>query len=408
MYRPLGANPLSSPLEQRFPSGAIVKFSHLERDDDVYSWDGAQVPFIGFDQLEHFTRKQFFYMLSRNRSACGVRPCIRATCNPDADSWLAEFISWWIDPTTGFPIKDRSGLLRWMIRDGDSVQWYDSREEAIAAHHVADLPDDHPDQPLPLSVTFIPGTVYDNKKLLEVNPQYLANLKALNVVERGRLLGGNWKIRPAAGLLFRREWCATIDALPADCDFVRYWDRAATEKTPGNDPDLTCGIKLAKQRSTGRYILVDAVWGWYSPGKGDTTIHNTASADGPHCRVGHPQDPGQAGKQQAQEFVRKMDGYAATTERESGDKVTRFMPFSAQCEAGNVDILRGFDDEVLRRLENFPDGRYKDDADACSGAYDMFNNAKGQGMRDWARRQAEEIVADQKKSQGGSAFMRAA
>jgi Putative transposase of IS4/5 family (DUF4096) len=54
---------------------------------------------------------------------------------------------------------------------------------------------------------------------------------SLPLVERARLLEGNWKIRPAAGLYFKREWCAVVDAVPADLDMVRYWDLAATEKT---------------------------------------------------------------------------------------------------------------------------------------------------------------------------------
>src|SRR5207245_1508490 len=37
-----------------------------------------------------------------------------------------------------------------------------------------------------------------------------------------RLLGGNWKIRPAAGLYFKREWCAVVDQVPVDLDVVRY------------------------------------------------------------------------------------------------------------------------------------------------------------------------------------------
>jgi phage terminase large subunit-like protein len=50
-------------------------------------------------------------------------------------------------------------------------------------------------------------------------------------------VGGNWKIRPAAGLYFKREWCTVVDQAPADLDVVRYWDLAATEKTELNDPD---------------------------------------------------------------------------------------------------------------------------------------------------------------------------
>jgi len=62
------------------------------------------------------------------------------------------------------------------------------------------------------------------------------------LLERERLLAGNWKIRPAAGLYFKREWCAVVDQVPADLEVVRYWDLAATEKTELNDPDWTVGV----------------------------------------------------------------------------------------------------------------------------------------------------------------------
>ena len=35
---------------------------------------GAQITLICFDELTHFTAHHFFYMVSRNRSTCGVRP----------------------------------------------------------------------------------------------------------------------------------------------------------------------------------------------------------------------------------------------------------------------------------------------------------------------------------------------
>ena len=78
-----------------------VSFAHIEREEDLAKWQGSQICEIGFDELTHFSEKTFFYMLSRNRSTCGVTPFIRATCNPDADSWVAKFIEWWIDQDTG-------------------------------------------------------------------------------------------------------------------------------------------------------------------------------------------------------------------------------------------------------------------------------------------------------------------
>lgn len=108
-----GAIPTKSPkYHWRFAKKAVLYFDYLGRDDDLNRWQGSQITFIGFDELTHFSERQFFYMLSRNRSTCGVKPYVRATCNPDADSWVARFIAWWIDQDTGYPIKERSGLQR--------------------------------------------------------------------------------------------------------------------------------------------------------------------------------------------------------------------------------------------------------------------------------------------------------
>jgi predicted phage terminase large subunit-like protein len=128
----------------------------------------------------------------------------------------------------------------------------------------------------------------------------------------------------------------------------------------------------------------------FSPGKVEEAIKNTAMNDGRSVRVGIPQDPGQAGKAQVHSTVRNMDGFDVSSHIETGDKVTRFGPFSAQVEAGNVQILRGFSEESLRCLESFPDGRYKDDADACSGAFEMFNGQKGMALFDFLRSQFDE------------------
>jgi len=89
------------------------------------------VPFIGFDELTHFTKKQFFYLLSRNRSTCGVRPYIRATCNPDPDSWVKELIEWRVDPETGYIIKERDGVIRYFTVDNSNIVRGDTREEVV-------------------------------------------------------------------------------------------------------------------------------------------------------------------------------------------------------------------------------------------------------------------------------------
>jgi predicted phage terminase large subunit-like protein len=372
-YPRFGGTPYRRAQEWRWPRGGKIKFSHLQLATTIYEWQGAQITLICFDELTHFTAHQFFFLVSRNRSICGVRPYIRATCNPDADSWVAAFVAWWIDQETGFPILERAGVLRYYVRVAGQIGWSDRPQELI--EHLPP-PEDLPpgvDPPRPISVTFIPASVFDNPALLQVNPEYLACLLSLPLLERERLLGGNWKIRPAAGLYFKREWCPIVEHAPPDLDVVRYWDLAATEKTELNDPDWTVGIKLGRDRHGG-YWLLDVVRARANPGDVERLLLDIAAQDGQRVQVGFGQDPGQAGKSQALHLVRALSRFTVKPATESGDKRTRFGPFSSQCRAGNVKILRGpWNEDLFRVLEGFPDLAHNDEVDACSGALEMLN-----------------------------------
>ena len=198
MYPLLGAEPTITRLEWKFPSGATVRFAHMDHETDKLNWQGSQIPLIGFDELTHFSKSQFFYMLSRNRSMCGVRPYVRATCNPDADSWVAEFIEWWIDQETGYAIPERSGIVRWFVRDGGILLWADDPETLIAQVPLDPLGNEAE----PKSFTFIPALLEDNPALMQADPGYRANLLALPPTDQKRLLRGNWKVRSMEGA----EW----------------------------------------------------------------------------------------------------------------------------------------------------------------------------------------------------------
>lgn len=370
LYPLAGARSIENTLEWRWPCGSRVKMAHLEHEKTVYDWQGAQIPLICFDELTHFSKAQFFYMLSRNRSTCGVRPYIRATCNPDADSWVAEFIAWWIDPDSGLPIPERSGVVRWFVRINDAMVWADTRDELLERFAGEDDIE-------PKSVTFIAARLEDNQALMKADPSYKANLLAQNAVERARLLGGNWKIRPAAGMYFKRQWVRIIESAPPGLEQIRFWDLAATEKTDDNDPDWTVGVRMGVQRGPDRKItrvvVMHARRMRESPLKVEQAITSTALVDGLSVRVGFFKDPGQAGKAQAEAMVRTLAGYAAKAYPISGDKVTLFGPFSAACEGGVVEFVRGpWNDEVFTQLEGFPDAAHDDDADACSGAFNAL------------------------------------
>jgi hypothetical protein len=209
VYPNLGAVPRESSMEWLFPSGAKLKFSHLEYEKNVLDWQGAQVPFIGFDELTHFSEKMFFYLLSRNRSTSGVKPYVRATCNPDPESWVAQLVAWWIDQDTGYPIPERDGLVRYFIRYGETYLWGNSEKEVIeqAGEFLQTLVKKSGLKPEDFikSLTFISGSIYQNQELLKVNPAYLANLLSQDEATRRSLLESNWKFSETDEDVFKFE-----------------------------------------------------------------------------------------------------------------------------------------------------------------------------------------------------------
>lgn len=370
LYVPIGGVPRESDLSWNFrPLGNSVGFAHLEHDKDVHKYQGAQFPFIGFDELTTFTEYQFFYLLSRNRSACGIRPYVRCTCNPDPDSWVATFISWWIDQDTGYPIPERAGVVRWFVRISDEIVWADTPDELKAKHG---------DAVMPKSVTFIPARLEDNRILEAQDPGYRANLMALPMVERERLLNGNWKIRAQAGSVFRREWFEIIDTPPMCSRTVRYWDLAATEPSSSNpDPDYTVGVKLGALN--GGFVVLDMVRVRQRPGDVEATIKATAALDGRDVEQAMEQEGGSAGKNTTEHYARDvLSGYAFHAVHPTGDKLTRAGPVAAAAQNRLIKLVRApWNTAFLAETEAFPTkGVHDDIVDALSGAHERLTGIK--------------------------------
>jgi predicted phage terminase large subunit-like protein len=375
LYPRLGAKPNKGKACFRFPSGATVSFAHIQLEADLLNYQGAQIALIQFDELTHFSERMFWYMLSRNRSASGVRPYVRAGTNPDPESFVAKIIAWWIDQDTGLPIPERSGVIRWFVREDGTLHWFHSVNQALEA-----FPGRHADDIK--SFTFIPAKLEDNKKLLEKDPGYKGSLLAQNNVDRERLLNGNWKIRPAKGFYFKRDYFLPLTAkkrVPNDFEtIIRYWDRAATIPTKGKpDPDWTVGT-LVGRRVNGRFMVLDVVRFQGSPGTVKATILTTAKRDLETFAgviVGIEVDPGQAGKVEAEDYIQLLAGFDVRLYPARQDKITRAGPFSAQCEGRNVDVLEGdWVDAWLSELEGFPDVPKDDQVDSASGAFNALQS----------------------------------
>lgn len=369
IYPLLGGRSNSTDLEWLWPTGKI-KFAGLEHETSVLDWHGSQIPLLLFDELTTFTGKMFWYMQSRNRSACGIRPYTIASCNPDADSWVAELIAWWIEqdkdsPNYGLPIPERAGVLRYFTRRGDELIWGNTVDEVV--DQVPGL-----NREMVNSLTFIPGRLDENKILEKKDPTYRAKLMAMSRVERARLLGGNWKVRAVSGDVFKRSEATMLEVAPTDIEtVVRRWDLAASEPTEKRQsPDWTCGVKMGR-RANGRYVILDVEFAQKRSAAVRALIRRVATQDGVDVKVIIPQDPGQAGVDQVTSYATLLDGFDVEEERETGKKETRAEPFSAQWQANNVDVLRGpWNDEFFSQLEGFPDPQVHDDAvDAATGAH---------------------------------------
>ena len=370
LYPAMGGTPRESVLDWAFPGGGRIKFAHMQHEVNRLDWQGAQIPLIEFDELTHFTKEQFFYMLSRNRSTCGVRPYIRATTNPDADSWVADLVEWWIDQESGYPIQERSGVIRYFVRDGDTLKWYDTPAEAGAAH---------PQIPA-TSFTFIAAKLDDNPALEMADPQYRARLLALPLVEREQLLGGNWKIRPAAGKVFNRGWFEIVEAIPAgglECD---GWDFAATAKEQkGDDPDYTAGVGIRKVAGVWYVTWMQA----QQVANADPLLRNLSAqhrdrcaGDGTQYRLRWEIEPAASGVKENRRLTGMMAGYDARGVRPGGDKLQRSRALAAQAEVGNVKLLRGaWNEEFLRHMHAIPDGDHDDIHDAAALAFNGTNEA---------------------------------
>lgn len=383
LYSLLPSWPRQSGSEWSFAWGSSMRFSYLASDDQLENWQGSQIPYIGWDELTHFSEKMFWYMLSRNRSTCGVRPYIRATMNPDPDSWVASFISWWID-AEGWAIPARSGVVRWFFRYRGLVQWYDSLAAA-----VLDLPpeyrseavsNDVPVASLVKSFTFILSRLKDNKELLRKNPEYLGNMMNLLPVEQARLYGdgergGNWVVRAAAGKVIDRSWFEVVDAVPAGGIETRCWDFAATKEELKDkrkkQPDATASVRVRMVKGT-FYILdvtedrIDAVESDRKMKNLAIQDRNSASSSGAQYFVRWEVEPASAGTREALRLVRMLAGFDAAGRRPGGDIIQRIKPLASQARAGNVKILRGaWNEKFLKQLHGLPDAAHDD---MCSAA----------------------------------------
>jgi predicted phage terminase large subunit-like protein len=372
IYMPLGGKANHSELEYRFPVfSSSVGFSHLQHEKDKLNHQGKEYAFIGIDEATQFTWAQIWYLRSRNRTTCGVRPRMGWTFNPDPDHPIKEFLSWWLDEKGQFPDLKKAGVIRWFVRNeaGNAI-WNDTDRDEFN-QFVRDMIRYSDPHFKPTSFTFVPSSIDDNPALLDRDPGYKSRLMSLPLVERQQLLYGDWLIRPAAGTLFKREWFPILERRPARIGrCVRYWDRAATHAKPGTDPDYTAGVLVGE--FDGGLVVLDVQHFRGTPAEVKRRIITQADIDRQmydDVLVGIEEDPSQAGKFESDWYVSALLGHNVKAYKARDSKIKRAEPASAQAEQGKLYVMREqWLERFIAELENFPTGTHDDMVDALSGA----------------------------------------
>jgi len=364
----------SRELELVFPNGALLKFSHMQHATNMYDHKGGQYSLVIFDEATDFDEEMVVYLLSRMRNAyVDYKPQMFMMTNPDYNSFLRSWIEdYYLDPNTGIPLPEKTGHQRYFFRQGNTMLWYNSLEEAEAAHGVGD-------ESGISSFTFIGATCRDNPPLLKAQPDYISRLMSLPRVEKERLLDGSWFARQESAGLFKREWVGLVDHANGRArKRIRAWDFAfskPSEQYP--NPDWTRGVLISKDPNN-LYTVEDVVSMRDRVHEVEKLVFDTAIHDGQDVIISIPLDPAAAAGAYAKDLQRKLAemGFSVKLTKPVKSKITRFAPFSSIAQAGFVNVVKAnWNKDFFDELEVFDgDPKKKDDqVDCCSDAMLLLN-----------------------------------
>lgn len=327
-----------------FPSGATLQFGHCQYEQDKHNFQGAAYQFIAFDELTHFLRTQYTYLMTRLRKSTNLQRMplrVRSTANPGGvgHRWVKErFI-----PET---VLDE--------QTGTNVP----------------VPKHHP---------FIPSRLSDNPYLDQ--PSYIESLSELDPHERAQLLHGDWGTL-APGDIIHDDWFSYIDAtdIPSELsDVLRYHDLAGTDEPSSKakksgDPDYSASCKAGLHR--GILYVLDVRRCRKSPLERDVWMRRTAKQDG-DIPIWIEQDPGQAGKSQLLTFQSDvLSQWEVHANPKTKGKMVYWSLLASKMEAGLVKWVRApwnrTAQEELTALTRNDSHAHDDQADAIAGAIRML------------------------------------
>lgn len=238
-------------LKITFPSGAIVQFGHARENTEALKryLKGTQYTCVHLDEADEFPYEGFRFLLARMRSKSHVKPYMRMTTNP-SEGWIKNMIKPFL-AENDYPISEECGKLKYLFFINNEPVLRDTKEEFVQEFN---LPKE--DLQYLKTFTFIAGRVDENKKLLDNNPDYLANLKQMTDSERDRFLYGWWGELPKDGL-FKENDFSIYTGMPEKIDRAFVVGDTALKAGENNDFTVfTCWVT-----SGSNLYLIDMVRG---------------------------------------------------------------------------------------------------------------------------------------------------
>lgn len=138
----------------RFVNGSVIEFGYCDAEKDVYRYQGAEYDVVRFDELTHFTKEQYTYLISRVRGVNDFPKMMKSSTNPGGvgHAWVKERF----------------------------IDGFTPNEE-----HIDDTG---------RRFLFLPSLVQENSFLMKSDPMYIKRLEQLPEKERKALLYGDWDI----------------------------------------------------------------------------------------------------------------------------------------------------------------------------------------------------------------------
>lgn len=164
--------------------GRVLEFGAVKDPESWKKYQGRPHDFKGFDEICHFTEKQFRALVGWLRSKDPHQRCrVIAAGNPPTDAegeWVLRYWAPWLDPT--HPNHAKSGELRWFVTDAEGNDMEVPGPEPVM---VKGRPRK------PKSRTFIRSTLEDN--LFYSLGDYRATLDSLPEPLRSQMAEGNFQ-----------------------------------------------------------------------------------------------------------------------------------------------------------------------------------------------------------------------